>query len=112
MTRDMNLAGDGKLDYFFNQWVYGTDIPTLGAKLEATDIGGGKYRISGTITQAGVPADSARACRFYLDFGNDTHRPSGIDRDLTGADDRQGQCGGRASRRSRDASSLTAITTC
>ena len=27
MTRDMNLAGDGKLDYFFNQWVYGTDIP-------------------------------------------------------------------------------------
>ena len=23
ITRDMNLAGDGKLDYFFNQWVYG-----------------------------------------------------------------------------------------
>ena len=57
MTRDMNLAGDGKLDYFFNQWVYGTDIPTLGAKLEATDIGGGKYQIAGTITQAGVPPE-------------------------------------------------------
>ena len=41
MTRDMNLAGDGKLDYFFNQWVYGTDIPALTSKLEATDIGGG-----------------------------------------------------------------------
>ena len=57
ITRDMNLAGDGKLDYFFNQWVYGTDIPTLTSKLEATDIGGGKYRIAGTITQAGVPPE-------------------------------------------------------
>jgi hypothetical protein len=71
MTRDMNLAGDNKLDYFFNQWVYGTDIPTLGAKLEATDAGGGKYRISGTITQSGVPADFRTRVPIYLDFGGD-----------------------------------------
>ena len=71
LTRDMNLAGDGRLDYFFNQWVYGTDIPTLGAKLEATDVGGGKYRISGTITQAGVPADFRTRVPIYLDLGND-----------------------------------------
>ena len=71
ITRDMNLAGDNKLDYFFNQWVYGTDIPTLGAKLEATDVGGGKYRIAGTITQAGVPADFRTRVPIYLDFGGD-----------------------------------------
>ncbi len=71
ITRDMNLAGDGRLDYFFNQWVYGTDIPTLGSKLEATDAGGGKYRISGTITQAGVPADFRTRVPIYLDLGND-----------------------------------------
>ena len=71
ITRDMNLAGDGKLDYFFNQWVHGTDIPTLGAKLEASDAGGGKYRISGTITQAGVPADFRTRVPIYLDLGND-----------------------------------------
>jgi aminopeptidase N len=71
ITRDMNLAGDGKLDYFFNQWVYGTDIPTLGAKLEATDAGGGKYRISGTITQANVPAEFRTRVPIYLDFGGD-----------------------------------------
>jgi hypothetical protein len=71
LTRDMNLAGDGRLDYFFNQWVYGTDIPTLGAKLEATDVGGGKYRISGTITQASVPADFRTRVPIYLDLGND-----------------------------------------
>src|SRR5688572_6996579 len=71
ITRDMNLAGDNRLDYFFNQWVYGTDIPALGAKLEATDVGGGKYRISGTITQAGVPADFRTRVPIYLDFGSD-----------------------------------------
>jgi len=71
MTRDLNLAGDGKLDYFFNQWVYGTEIPTLTSKLEATDIGGGKYRIAGTITQAGVAAEFRSRVPIYLDLGND-----------------------------------------
>ena len=77
ITRDMNLAGDNKLDYFFNQWVYGTEIPTLGAKLEATDVGDGKYRIAGTITQAGVAADFRTRIPIYLDFGNDRLRRLG-----------------------------------
>jgi hypothetical protein len=71
MRRDLDLAGDGKLDYFFNQWVHGTDIPTLTSKLEARDAGGGRYRISGTITQAGVPSDFRTRVPIYLDFGND-----------------------------------------
>jgi hypothetical protein len=71
MNRDMNLAGDGTLDYFFKQWVYGTDIPTLTSALEATDSGAGKYRITGTITQAGVQADFRTRVPIYLDFGND-----------------------------------------
>jgi hypothetical protein len=71
MTRDMNLTGDGKLDYFFNQWVYGSDIPTLTSALEAADLGGGKYRITGTITQADVPADFRTRVPIYLDYGND-----------------------------------------
>jgi aminopeptidase N len=71
ITRDMNLAGNGTLDYFFDQWVYGTDIPTLGSKLEAADIGGGRYRISGTITQADVPAGFRTRVPIYLDLGND-----------------------------------------
>lgn len=77
ITRDMNLAADNKLDYFFNQWVYGTEIPTLGSKLEVSDAGGGKYRISGTITQAGVAADFRTRIPIYLDFGNDRLRRLG-----------------------------------
>jgi len=71
MTRGMNLAGDGRLHYFFNQWVHGTDIPTLTSDLQATELGGRKYRIAGTITQAGVPAGFRTLVPIYLDLGND-----------------------------------------
>src|SRR5580765_1729386 len=71
MTKDLDLAGNGKLDYFFSQWVHGTDIPTLTSALDVADLGGGKYRISGTITQAGVPPEFRTSVPIYLDFGND-----------------------------------------
>jgi peptidase M1-like protein len=71
LTPDLDLAGDGRLDYFFNQWVYGTDVPALTSAIEATDLGGGKYRIAGTVTQAGVPAEFHTRVPIYIDFGND-----------------------------------------
>ncbi len=42
-----------------------------GSKLEATDIGGGKYKIAGTITQSGVPPEFRSRVPIYLDLGND-----------------------------------------
>ncbi len=71
MTKDVNLAGDGRLNYFFNQWVYGTDIPMLTSDLQATELGGRKFRISGTITQAGVSPGFRTLVPIYVDLGND-----------------------------------------
>jgi hypothetical protein len=71
ITRDMNLAGDGKLDYFFDQWVHGTDIPTLTSSIQANDLGAGRYQIAGTITQSGVPAEFRTRVPIYIDFGDD-----------------------------------------
>ena len=71
ITNDSNLAGNGRLDSFFNQWVHGTDIPVLTSALEATDIGGGKYKVAGTITQAGVPPEFRTRVPIYIDYGND-----------------------------------------
>jgi aminopeptidase N len=71
ITRDMNLAGDGKLDYFFDQWVYGTDIPTLTSSIQATELGAGRYQIAGSITQSGVPAEFRTRVPIYIDFGDD-----------------------------------------
>jgi hypothetical protein len=71
LTPDLDLAGDRRLDYFFNQWVYGIDVPALTSALDATELGGGKYRIAGTVTQAGVPPDFHTRVPIYIDFGND-----------------------------------------
>jgi hypothetical protein len=50
-------AEDGRLDWFFRQWVYGTDIPRLRGKLRVIDATGGKWRAAGSVTQDGVASD-------------------------------------------------------
>ncbi|HVR38251.1 MAG TPA: M1 family aminopeptidase [Thermoanaerobaculia bacterium] len=67
-TPSLKLTKDGKLDWFFRQWVYGTAIPRYASKIDFQDIGGGKYKISGTITQSEVPADFAAVVPIYVYF--------------------------------------------
>jgi hypothetical protein len=64
----VKMTSDGKMDWFFHQWVYGTDIPKLESKLTFQDVGGGKYKISGTITQSEVPEGFAAAVPIYVHF--------------------------------------------
>jgi aminopeptidase N len=67
----MDLARNKRLDYFFDQWVHGTDIPELTSSLQVSDAGKGRYRISGSVSQAGVPAEFLTLVPVYLDFGED-----------------------------------------
>jgi hypothetical protein len=64
ITPSMNINGDGRMDWFFNQWVYGTEIPAykLDYKIEG-DV------LSGRIIQSGVPDDFRMVVPLYLDFG-------------------------------------------
>jgi aminopeptidase N len=71
MTPAMNLAGNGKLVYFFDQWVHGTAIPAITSSITATEVGGRRFRLEGTVTQAGVPADFRTLVPIYVDLGND-----------------------------------------
>jgi len=64
----LKLTQDGKLDWFFDQWVRGTAIPRLTAKLEARPAAGGKYRISGTIAQSEVTDNFAVVVPIYLTY--------------------------------------------
>ncbi|HEX7829078.1 MAG TPA: M1 family aminopeptidase [Thermoanaerobaculia bacterium] len=64
----LRLTSDNKLDWFFSQWVYGMPIPKYDAKIEAKDIGGGKYKVSGAITQSGVPDNFAMPVPIYVHF--------------------------------------------
>ena len=70
MSPAMDLAGDGTLDYFFEQWIRGTDIPTLSSTLEVTDLGDGRYRISGNVSQEDVSEGFRTLVPIYLDFGD------------------------------------------
>ena len=69
---------DARMTYFFDQWVHGTDVPELTSVLQVDDAGGGKYRISGTVTQAAVPEGFRTLVPIYLDFGDNRVQKLGV----------------------------------
>jgi hypothetical protein len=68
MIPALDLAGDSRMDYFFHEWVDGTDIPIETAKLGISKEGE-QYRIKGTVSQDAVPEDFRAAAHLYADFG-------------------------------------------
>lgn len=56
MTPMMDTAGDGTMNYFFNQWVHGTEVPRLKSSFTVQDAGQGKYRITGSVHNSVVRA--------------------------------------------------------
>lgn len=75
MTPALDIAGDGTMNWFFRQWVYGTDIPRYVADLKIDKLGGGEYRIHGQVTQEGVAPDFRALVPIALEFGkNDDAR--------------------------------------
>lgn len=54
MSKTMDLAGNGNLDWFFNEWVYGTEIPKYHLDYQLTPGDGGKVNLHMTITQSEV----------------------------------------------------------
>lgn len=69
MVPALNATGDGKLDWFFQQWVYGTDVPRYVSTLKVDKAGGDEYRIHGQITQEGVGKDFRALVPIQVDFG-------------------------------------------
>ncbi len=64
MTKSMDLDGNGRMDWFFDEWVYGTDMPSY--KFEYQISGNS---LSGRLTQSGVRDDFKMVVPIYLDFG-------------------------------------------
>lgn len=65
MTREMDLQGNHKMDWFFNEWVYGTELPSYQFDYQ---INGGV--LTGKITQAGVSDKFMMPVPVYVDYGN------------------------------------------
>lgn len=69
MTREMNQSGDGKMDWFFNQFVYGTYLPDYKLQSKFTPIANG-FMMDLKITQSNVDDKFVMPVPVYLDFGN------------------------------------------
>ncbi len=66
MTKSMDVRGDKKLDWFFDEWVLGTGIPayTLDYKIQPSPKG---FVIEGQIKQSGVSDDFVMPVPLYAD---------------------------------------------
>ena len=69
MTRLMNQTGDGKMDWFFNEFVYGTYLPDYKLESSFTPITNG-FTMNLKITQSNVDDKFMMPVPVYLDFGN------------------------------------------
>lgn len=69
MVPALNATRDGKADWFFQQWVYGREIPRLAISLELAKQDGDSYRLKGTVAQEGVTEDFQTLVPIYVEFG-------------------------------------------
>jgi len=70
MTKQMDIQQNGRLDWFFNEWVYGTQVPRYSFKYEIKPGDGGKIKIHTEITQSEVDDHFAMFVPVFADFGN------------------------------------------
>ncbi len=70
MTKQMDLQKNGKLDWFFWQWVYGTEVPRYSFQYEVKPAENGKVRVHGELTQSEVDDQFAMLVPLYADVGN------------------------------------------
>lgn len=69
MTPDMDLDGNGKMDWFFNEWVYGTDLPNYDFTYEVSHGAEGEV-LSVKLTQSNVSPDFKMPVPIYLELQN------------------------------------------
>lgn len=63
-----DLTGNGRLDWFFGEWVFGTEVPRYRLEYSLEPADGGNFEIVGKLTQSDVSERFAMAVPIYLDF--------------------------------------------
>lgn len=70
MTKLMDLGHNGRLDWFFDEWVYGTQVPRYHFEYQVSPAESGKVKLHMTITQSEVDEHFAMLAPVFADFGN------------------------------------------
>ena len=68
ITPQMDLYQNGKMDWFFNQWVYGTDVPKYEMEYQLTK-SKGQTILNAKITQSEVSDSFVSPVPIYIDYG-------------------------------------------
>jgi hypothetical protein len=69
MTKLMDFGGNGRLDWFFDEWVYGTQVPRYHFESQSIPAENGKVKVHMTITQSDVDEHFAMLIPVFADFG-------------------------------------------
>jgi len=69
MNKRMDLGGNGTLDWFFNEWVYGTQVPRYKFEYQLAPADGGKVKLHMAVTQSDVDEHFAMLVPVSVDFG-------------------------------------------
>ncbi len=70
ISKIMDLQKNGRLDWFFNEWVYGTQIPRYKFEYQTTPTADGKVNLHMTITESDVDEHFVMLVPIFADFGN------------------------------------------
>jgi len=69
MSKSMNIQGNDRLDWFFNEWVYGTQVPRYHFDYQLSLAEGGKVKLHMIVTQSDVDDRFAMLVPVFADFG-------------------------------------------
>jgi len=69
MTPQMDLDKNGRMDWFFDAWVYGTEIPAYKLDYQNGTTPDGKSLLTVHVTQSGVSDNFKMLVPIYVDFG-------------------------------------------
>jgi hypothetical protein len=70
MTTKMDIQHNGRLDWFFREWVWGTQVPRYSFKYDVQPGEAGKFKVHAEITQSEVDENFAMFVPIFADFGN------------------------------------------
>jgi hypothetical protein len=74
MTTVMDLAGDHRMNWFFDEWVYGTEIPRYKLEYSMQTAPGGKTVVTGRLTQSEVSDNFRMKVPIYAELEKKTVR--------------------------------------
>jgi hypothetical protein len=69
MKPAMDLDGNHTMDWYFNEWIYGTDVPSYNLEYTVARSEDGGALLTGKLKQSGVSAQFAMPVPIFGDFG-------------------------------------------